>query len=441
MIPQCAELVKEIIQHQHNAPLAGHGGRNRTLELIARTYWWPTMRKDIEAYVSTCDLCQRNKARTGKQAGELAPLPEPDVPWDSVGVDFVNGLPPTKDGYDAIVVFIDRCTKMVHVAPTITNPTAEATANLFLYNVTRYHGVPRDVISDRGVQFASRFWQAYCKLIGMESKLSSAFHPQTDGQTERANRVVIDTLRNYCDETQTEWADHLPMVEFALNNASSSATQMSPFYANYGFHPRTPAMRLVDNTVPGARHAAETLDSRMQRAKRCVQAAHERMKAHYDKSRKPLTFERGQRVLLSTRNLSRRTSVHGATGTATKLWPRYIGPYEVLERIGEQAYRLKLPDEFRIHNVFHVSLLQPYNDDGTYHSPPPVDWWDGQPVWRVDRILDHEVLNPRARHKKYKYFVRWEGYGPGDDSWEPENHFTDNAAIDEYWTKLGQPKP
>jgi hypothetical protein len=274
--------------------------------------------------------------------------------------------------------------------------------------------------------------------------MSTAYHPQTDGQTERANRVVIDTLRNYCDEVQTTWDEHLPLVEFALNNAVNASTQMSPFYAVYGLHPRTPAMRLVDNTVPSARQYAENLDSRMQRAKRCVQAAQERMKATYDKGHIQTTFTEGDMVLLSTKNLQRSATVRDATGhSKVKLWPKFVGPYKVLKCIGTQAYRLDLPSSFKIHNVFHVSLLRQYHGDGTYSppQPPPVDMWDGQPVWSVERILDHAMINPKATKPKYKYLVRWQGYPPDDDTWEPATQFTEPSLIKEYWARLDKPMP
>ena len=446
MLPADADLIRAVIRQHHDSPLSGHMGRARTLDLVSRSYWWPTMRHDVEHHVRTCDSCQRNKAATGKTQGELLPLPYPDLPWQSIGMDFVVGLPKTKAGHAAICVMIDRCTKMVRLAACENLPSAIETADIVMQNVVRSHGVPTDVISDRGSQFVSKFWQALFQLLGMESKLSSAYHPQTDGQTERANRVVIDTLRNYCDEVQTTWDTHLPLVEFALNNAVNASTSMSPFYALYGLHPRTPGMLMLDNRVPSARQYVESLDSRMKRAKRCVQAAQERMKATHDKQHKPIEFKVGDQVLLSTRNLQRTATARKAADTDNaKLFPKYLGPFSISKVINSQAYALDLPATYDIHNVFHVSLLRPYHSDGTYQppkfKPPPIDLWDGQPVWRVERLLDHAVINPRAKTPKYKYLVRWEGYPPEDDTWEPATQFTEPSLIEEYWVRLGKPVP
>jgi transposase InsO family protein len=444
VLPSDRELITAVIRQHHDGPLSGHMGRQRTLDLISRTYWWPTMRADVEAHVRACDSCQRNKARAGQPHGQLMPIPYPDLPWQSVGMDFVTGLPPTAAGFDAICVMVDRCTKMVRIAPCVNLPTASESADIMLMHVVRHHGMPTDVISDRGSQFVSQFWQALCKLVGMESKTSTAYHPQTDGQTERANRVVIDTLRSYCDEVQGAWDTHVPLVEFAMNNAVNASTGMSPFYALYGLHPRVPSMLMVDNTVPGARQYAETLDRRMQRAKRCVQAAQERMKATYDKNHKPAAFKVSDMVLLSTKNLMRSATVRGVAGLDNaKLFPKFIGPYKVTRVIKGQACELALPENYRIHNVFHVNLLQPYHTDGRYQppKPPPIDLWDGQPVWKVERILDHAIINLRAKVPKYKYLIRWEGYPPEDDTWEPATQFTEPSVIQEYWDKLGRPMP
>jgi hypothetical protein len=323
-------------------------------------------------------------------------------------------------------------------------PSAPETADILLAHVVRHHGMPADVVSDRGSQFISVFWQAMCKLVGMESKTSTAYHPQSDGQTERANRVVIDTLRSYCDEVQSAWDTHLPLVEFAMNNAVNASTGMTPFYALYGLHPRIPSMLMVDNRVPSARQFAETLERRMQRAKRCVQAAQERMKATYDKNHKHVEFKENDMVMLSTKNMMRTATLRKATDTDNrKLFPKFIGPFQVSRVIKGQACELALPDNYGIHNVFHVSLLQPYHSDGSYRPPklPPIDLWDGQPVWSVDRLLDHAVINPRARVPKYKYLVRWEGYPPEDDTWEASTQFTEPSVIQAYWDKLGRPMP
>ena len=428
VIPDVPELKKEIIENQHSAKLAGHPGRDRTLELIQRNYWWPNMRADVEDFVAHCEQCQRNKASNQRPAGLLSPLPIPDMPWDSVGIDFIVGLPASLKGHNAIAVFIDRLTKMVHLAPTTTTVTAAQTADLFIWNVVRFHGMPKDTITDRGTQFAGTFWKAVLKQLGAKAKFSSAYHPQTDGQTERANRVVADTLRNYCDQAQTYWDEHLPIVEFAINNSTSSATEQTPFYLNYGFHPRTPAVRMLDPDTPAARNCVERFESRMSRAKKCLQAARERMKAIYDRGHRPQTFVVGDKVLLSTKNLT--------FSSPRKFMPKFLGPFEVTKSIGEQAYRLELPANMKVHDVFHTSLLRPYRSDGTY-QPPPAEVQSGKPYFVVEKILDHDRLKKRG--VKYKFLVRWQGYSAEHDTWEPESSFAEPALIDEYLARVGAP--
>lgn len=186
VVPNDAALRHDIIDMHHAAITAGHPGATRTLELVQRFYWWPSMRGDIHTHVSKCPHCQRNKPASGKQPGRLKPLPTPSKPWDSVGMDFIVALPPTKSKFNAIAVFVDRLTKMVHLCPCTNKVTAQDTASLFINAVVKLHGVPSDTVSDRGPQFAGSFWQSLAERLGITVNLSTAYHPQTDGQTERA---------------------------------------------------------------------------------------------------------------------------------------------------------------------------------------------------------------------------------------------------------------
>ncbi|GIL63307.1 hypothetical protein Vafri_17402, partial [Volvox africanus] len=235
VVPNDDSLRRDILSRIHEDPLAGHPGCTRTAELVRRSFWWPRLAKDAENFVQTCDLCQRNKAMSGKGHGLLQPLPVPEAPWESVSMDFVVALPKTEGGYDAVLVMVDRLTKMVHVAPTMSSCTAEQTARLFFDNVVRLHGVPKNVVSDRGGQFVSKFWEALCKLVGMRVNLSTAYHPQSDGQTERTNRTLGDMLRNFAGRTPSVWDTYLTAAEFAINNAVNRSTGQSPFFLNYGY--------------------------------------------------------------------------------------------------------------------------------------------------------------------------------------------------------------
>jgi len=207
----------------------------------------------VDRFVRNCNICRRTKAIHHAPYGVLRPLSVPDRPWQHISVDFVTGLPPSKR-FDAICVVVDRLTKQRHLIPCKTTITAEELAQLFCDRVFRYHGLPKTIVSDRGPQFASRFWKHLCHSLKIEPRLSTAFHPQTDGQTERINAVVEQHLRAYVSYLQDDWVEYLFLAEFAGNNQVSETTTVSPFFANLGYHPRCDFDEL---RFAGARHTRE----------------------------------------------------------------------------------------------------------------------------------------------------------------------------------------
>ena len=227
----------EILKNHHDTPLAAHGGFHKTYELISRDYYWPNMSKEIKRYVLTCDACQRNKTRTTLPNGLLQPLPIPHEPWQEVTLDLITSLPRTQRNHDAVIVFVDKLTKMIHIAPTQTQCSAVQVARLFLHHVIRLHGVPQRIISDRDPRFTSRFWQELHRLFGTKLNISTAAHPQTDGQTERANRILEEMLRAYVNYKTDDWDLWLDTAEFAYNNSINATTQSTPFRLNYGRDP------------------------------------------------------------------------------------------------------------------------------------------------------------------------------------------------------------
>lgn len=198
------------------------------------------MDKDVRAYVTACGSCQRNKTMPTKPKGPLQSLPLPQEPWESVGMDFIVELPRTKNGYNAILTFVDRLTKMTHLVPTTTNCDAVETARLFIDHVYKYHGLPRAFVSDRGTQFTSAFFRELCRLWEIKQCFSTAYHPRTNGQTERMNRIVEETIRHYVSPTHDDWDEHLSQIEFAINNAHHEGLHNTPFYMNYRRNPLTP---------------------------------------------------------------------------------------------------------------------------------------------------------------------------------------------------------
>ncbi len=420
----------------HDSVYSGHLGVNKTLHIMERYFWWPNMVKTIGSFVSTCVSCQRNKQPSTKPAGLLQPLDVPGRPWASVSTDFISGLPVTKSGFDAIVVFVDRLTKYVHVVPTTTRCTAKMWTNLFVVHVFANHGMVDEVIFDRGPQFAGKFNEHLAERLGIKWKLSTAYHPQTDGQTERTNRTIEDMLRHFVSPATDDWDQYLPEIQFAINNAWQESVRNTPFYLNYGFHPKTPLAAILPkgrelaSKNPASAKYSLHMQQTLAKAKRCMLDAQQRQKHYYNGRHKPSDFLVGNLVLLATKFLNLRT------GGTKKLWPRWVGPFMITTRIGSMAYRLELPGSMRsIHNVFHVSLIKEYKSDGRTQPPPAPDIIGDLPEFTVQKILKHRHV-VRGRQDRLEFLVSWTGYGDEHNTWEEELNL-ENAPglVAAYWRK------
>lgn len=430
-VPDNEDLYTQVLHEFHDAPTGAHFGVEKTLERIRRDFYWPKMRHTVEAYIRGCEACQRNKSINMKPAGELQPLPIPEDKWHTVTMDFITKLPKTKTGYDSIVVFVDKLTKMVHYSPTTTKATACDIAKIFLRDVFRHHGLPSAIISDRDSKFTGQFWRELFKTLGTKLKMSTAYHPQTDGQTERANRTLEENLRAYVNTRQNDWDAHLPILETAYNDTVNPSTGFTPFYLNYGMHPRMPAtLNLKACKNPGAENMLTSLRDSLNKAKENLRRAQDRQKQAADRRRRPTTYQVGDMVLLSTKNLDLRPSTE-TSGSKTKkkgtfkLMPKWIGPFKVMATIGP-ACTLELPDQLsRLHNTFHVSLLRPYHDGTkafpsrqTQHRPLP-QLVDGNSYYEVEAIRDMRLQKNTRGRLVNRYLVKWKGYPESDNTWEP----------------------
>jgi len=236
-VPKDDILRAEIIRLHHDTPVGEHGGQWKMVELVTQNFWWPGVTKEVKQYVEGCDSCQRNKNHTEQPAGKLMSNSIPEKPWTYISADFITKLP-IAQGYNSILVVVDRLTKMVYFIPTIEKTLAEGLARLFRDNVWKLHGLPESIVLDRGLQFTAGIMQKLNRMLGIESKLSTAFHPQTDGQMERVNQELEQYLRMFIDHRQEQWPGWLGMAEFAYNNKTHSSTKVSPFKANYRQDPR-----------------------------------------------------------------------------------------------------------------------------------------------------------------------------------------------------------
>ncbi|KAJ9505979.1 hypothetical protein QJQ45_016971, partial [Haematococcus lacustris] len=416
MVPNDPELREYILHEMHDAAYAGHVGITKTLERLSRVFYWDTMRADVRHYVTTCDACQRDKSSTLKPGGLLNPLSIPDYRWESVSMDLITKLPSASHGFDAICVFVDRLSKMVHFVPCKESMNAKGFARLFVDNVFKLHGLPKDMVSDRGPHFHNTFWHHVQKLLGMRGSLSSSYHPQSDGQTERYNRVLEEMLRHYISPTQADWPDYLSLAEFAVNNSWQESIKSTPFLVNTGQSPITPMLHSLPDKgrCPEGLSYATWWQEAVAKAKLCMQAAQQRQAAYANQDRRDVHYKVGQMVLLSTKNMRLKP------GKARKLLPRFVGPFKVLDLVGQVAVNLQLPASMsRLHPVFHVSLIKPYTGTDVGFMPPPVEWLDEEPVYYVERLLDHRHVHAG---KAKEYLVQWEGYDADHNTWEPRSN-------------------
>jgi hypothetical protein len=360
-------------------------------------------------------------------------------------MDFVTGLPMTPRLHDAIVVFVDRLTKMVHLVPTTTTVDAVGTARLYIDHVWKHHGVPQNLVTDRGSVFISHFWTALLQIIGTKQKLSTAYHPQTDGQTERVNRVIEDMLRHYVMELheQSDWDLFLSAAEFAINNSVHESTNSTPFRLNYGRDPRIPlALTQKSNglKVPSAAVFADRMEKGLLSAKVCLESAQQRQKHYADQHRRHVSYDVGSQVLLSSKNINLRQK--DDCSSTVKLLPRWIGPFTIEKTIGAVAYKLILPSSWRIHPVFHVSLLKPYRTNGRVQPPLPL-LEDGQVYYLIDEIIRHKVVRSGKRITR-EYLIKWLGYGDEHNTWEPESAIAvseNGQTLKKYWASLNEVPP
>ena len=348
-VPKNVELRAEIIQLHYDVPAAGHGGRWKTVELVTRNYWWPGVMRDIGRYVEGCDLCQRMKNRTEEVVGKLKLSEVPEKPWIHLMVDFITKLPVVA-GKDAILVVCNRLSKMAHFVATTEGTSAEGLARLFQDNIWKLHRLPESVVSNRGPQFVAELTKELNKMLGIETRLSTVFYPQTDGQTEQINQELEQYLRFFVNHRQKDWPEWLASAEFAVNNKAHLATKVSLFMVNYKRELRMGGDIRKREKVEKAMEFAERIKKVHEEAEATLTKAQEDMKRQADKRRKETkNWKKGDRVLLSTKDLVFKKRL------ARKLVDQYIGPYTVEEVVSTNAVKLRLPTSMRIHPVVNVS--------------------------------------------------------------------------------------
>lgn len=360
-------LIHVVIDNAHST--IGHFGNRKTADYVRRCYWWPSLTKDVAAFCKTCGVCQTTKTLPLKPAGLLHSLPVPARPWSSISMDFIGPFP-RSDEYDYVWVVLCRLTAEVHLTPVTTTVTASELAWIYVRDIVRLHGVADSIVSDRDSKFTSAFWKEVHRLLGTKLLMSTVFHPQTDGATERVNRSIGQVLRAMIQPDQRDWRRKLPMVEFALNSTSSSSTGFAPFELTRSYMPRM-VQTVEHSELPGVRQFADAVLENLDAAHDAIIESRIVQTHHANRRRRDENMDAGDvrpiqeedKVYLSTANLKI------PKGRARKLVPKFIGPYTVLKANPETSnYTLDLPEDLRqrrMHPVFHVSRLRRHepNDD------------------------------------------------------------------------------
>lgn len=397
-----------LLQEAHGGGLMGHFGVKKTEDILAAHFFWPKMRRDVERFVARCTTCQKAKSRLNPH-GLYMPLPVPSVPWEDISMDFVLGLPRTKKGRDSVFVVVDRFSKMAHFIPCHKTDDAIHVADLFFRDIVRLHGIPNTIVSDRDAKFLSHFWRTLWAKLGTKLLFSTTCHPQTDGQTEVVNRTLSTMLRAVLKKNIKLWEECLPHVEFAYNRSKHSTTKKCPFEIVYGFIPRAPIDLLPLPTSErvniDANKRAELMLKLHETTKENIECMNAKYKLVGSKGKKHVTFEPGDLVWLHLRK-DRFPDLR-----KSKLLPRAAGPYKVLERINDNAYKLELPADFGVCPTFNISDLKLYmgeDDDFVSRTTQMQEGEDDEDITSTDttKPIAQEGPMTRARARQLNYQVK-----------------------------------
>jgi len=385
------------------------------------------MSEDTARFVSHCVTCNTTKPSHQVPAGLLQPLPIPHRPWSHIAIDFVTDLP-NSQGNTTILTVVDRFSKSCRLIPLPKLPIAMETAETLCNFVFRFYGLPDDIVSDRGPQFTSRVWSAFFRLLNVNISLTSGYHPQSNGQTERLNQELTRFLRAYCHSHQSDWSRYLMWAEYAQNSLQKPATGLTPFKCVLGFQPPLFPWSGEPSELPAVNEWLQWSEETWNCSHIHLQRAIRRQEIQANRHQRPAPeYTPGQWVWLSTRDLR-------LWQPCKKLSPRYVGPFKIIRQMTPVSFRLQLPANYRISPTFHVSLLKPTDGPGEGQGTTKTEDQRAPPLLIDDEVVYQvrDLLDSRRRNGVLQYLVDWEGYGPEERSWVNAKDILDPSLTDEF---------
>ncbi|WVZ53909.1 hypothetical protein U9M48_004795 [Paspalum notatum var. saurae] len=422
------ENIREAIMIEaHCTKYSIHPGSTKMYQDLKKLFWWRRMKRDIAEFVAKCDTYNRIKAEKQRHAGLLKPLEIPMWKWEKITMDFIVGLPRTPKGNDSIWVIVDRLIKSAHFIPVQARFNVAKLAELYVQHILKLHGAPLSIVSDKGPQFTAQFWKSLHKAMGTKLDYSIAYHPQTDGQTERVNQLLENILRACVLTYDSNWEDSLPFAEFSYNNSYQDSLKMSPFQVLYGRQCRIPLMweEAGERQFFGPAMFVEAAEN-VAKVRENLRIAQNRQKSYADKRRRELTFDEEEFVYLKVSPLCDTKRFH----TRGKLAPRYIGPFRIAKKVGDLAYELELPEHLSgVHPVFHVSQLHKclrLPEDKI--SLEAVDMQDNLEYLEYPvQILDQAEKGTR-RTRTLVCKVLWSNHSEREATWEKESRVAGDVS-------------
>jgi transposase InsO family protein len=421
IVPPDTQLRMDIIEQAHID--SGHSGYRKTIARLHGKVFWSGMTVDVGRYVQHCHVCQTAKHSTQQKTGLLHPMPVPSAKFDIIGIDFVVDLPVQPGGLNCLIVVVDHLTKFTWAFPCSTTITAAQCAELLHEKLFSIYGLPAVIVSDRDSRFTSAFWESLMTRLRVKLHRSTAHHPETDGAVERMNQMIEQLIRCNSDSVGSDWLQKLPGVLLSLNTNVSASTGYSPAQLMFGYQPRN-ILELefpAASEQPAADDLLRKMRADMQEAQRRLTAAKEAQKKFADRHRRDAPeFATGDLVLLSSKHLR--------LSGPRKFWPRWVGPFPVIKKIGQLSYKLQMPDVYaRLHPVFHTSLLKPYftADQTVTHVLPALADEDPE-VYEVQAILNHKFV---GHPRRLVFHIFWKGYPIEEATWEPPESLSGCAEL------------